>query len=61
MTDDKPRCVYGARLCEIRIAPGPSGMRLRHSMTCPTNPGEPIDFREYRAAGRRNPTPWRTR
>jgi hypothetical protein len=59
MTDVKEKCEYGHRLCEVRIAPGPSGMRLRHSMKCPDQPGAPIDFREYRAAGRRDPTPWR--
>jgi len=51
MTDDKPICEYGHRLCEVRIAPGPSGRRLRHSHDCPDRPGEPISMQEY-AQGR---------
>lgn len=43
----KPECKIGARLCEVRIAPGPSGQRLRHSMSCPDKPGEPINARDY--------------
>lgn len=45
MPDAKPRCVKGARLCEIRIAPVTH--RLMHSNECPDRPNEPISLQEY--------------
>lgn len=44
-------CVEGAWLCTPEVRSGPSGRRLRHSMSCPIHPLEPINLRDY-AKGR---------
>ena len=47
----KPRCTAGKRLCVPAIAPGPSGVSLRHGADCPSTPLARISAREYRGSG----------
>lgn len=49
----KPDCVIGARLCEPRRVPTPSGrFRYFHQDSCPARPGQEIHYAKEHALGR---------